>query len=388
MRPVVVAGVYSSTDAYPNVKYKIELLRELAGSNFQDTGYSVRSRLAYGSKIGFFVSGAKYALELAVKSLLAAVRIMRIDRSAIVYIPYPSIVVLGLLSFLPIGKKKIFISDMFISVYDTVVVDRNIVIKSSLVARALLWLERRVVEVCQYNLVDTPENAKYYAELLEVNENKFTYIPLSINESTYLTTPKNKVRKPTESVRVLYVGTLVPLHNIKALCDAIELVQPSCKVEFVFVGSGQQSGILEAFFERKKWAENIICHWEKQWKETEEILQEIEIADLCIGILGMSGKAQRVWPYKNYIYMACGKPIVTSESSVSQRLASGEQSDAFVAVDSSDARVLADTLMRLIENPYIRSSLGVNARALYTSELSHNAAKKSLLNLINDKLGV
>lgn len=381
---LLVAGVFERSDAYPNVKYKVDIIREIAGESYREIHLPVRSKLNYSSKITTIYSLFKYVFELTSKSLVAVIKIARFDESYIIYIPYPSTFVLFLYSLIPLKPRRILVSDLFISVYDTVVEDRRLISKKSILARLLKWGERVAINQCVINLVDTPENADYYASLFAVERNRFSYVPLAINESVFYQSEVGRECDQTDRVKVIFVGTLVPLHNVGALCDAIERISPRKSVEFTFVGVGQESCVLERFFSAHNWADNIVCHWIKEWQSSNELFRLIAKSDLCIGILGSDGKSQRVWPYKNYLYMACGKPIFTGNSPVARRLQLTSGYSSFVTVDSVDSDGMARELGEIIDNTERRTELARNASMFYESEFSHQTIKAILKKLIVD----
>jgi glycosyltransferase involved in cell wall biosynthesis len=107
---------------------------------------------------------------------------------------------------------------------------------------------------------------------------------------------------------VFYVGTLVPLHGIQVVTEAIRLLDAESGIEFHLVGDGQDAAALH-----KLLAEDTqrMVTWERSWLPMEEIAHRMAQADICLGVFGGPGKAARVLPFKVYHALAAGIPVLT-----------------------------------------------------------------------------
>ena len=54
--------------------------------------------------------------------------------------------------------------------------------------------------------------------------------------------------------------------------------------------------------------------WERGWQSAEALAAAIRAADICLGIFGAGDKAQRVWPLKNYSYIAVGRDLISDDT--------------------------------------------------------------------------
>jgi len=382
MKPlkVLIAGTFNESEAYPNVKHRIRLIEQSGLYDVTRYHKHLNTRINYRSRLHHTLWLAKLAIDTAIKSISIVVFIARTRNVDVVYLPYPATLLLWTISLLPARYRSArLVVDLFISLYDTIIIDRQLFDKSGIVAYLLFNFEKRALNAASILVTDTPENADYYASLFSIERSVLTDIPLSI-DNTLFTSHKetacttkyqiadmslpmssntsadrasvdiNKAKAPP--FRILYVGTLVPLHNIDLLCNLVCELDTAHPVEFTFVGNGQDAPVLKKLFDNQSnWASNVTCKWDDQWQDASRIKDYIHKTDLCIGLLGFHGKSQRVWPIKNYLYMACGKPLITARTPVSERLSQCGDDTAFITVNPENPKELYLAINKALNNP-------------------------------------
>jgi glycosyltransferase involved in cell wall biosynthesis len=82
-----------------------------------------------------------------------------------------------------------------------------------------------------------------------------------------------------------------------------------------------------------------------------------------LGIFGTTSKAGRVIPNKAFQAIACGRPLITSDTPAARELLT-DGSDALL-VPPGDAQGLAAAVRRLAADPALAERLGGAARATY-----------------------
>ena len=306
---ICVAGVYLKSDKYPNVKYKILALKRL-GLDFLEIhcpGLSSDGGWGRGSLL-------LKTLTLMLASIRAVFAIIvKRNKFSAFYIPYPGITVCLLLSLIPKRlRPKYIVLDLFISMYDTVVLDRKIFSQNSMVSKLVYNIELKSLSVVDKIVVDTRQNLEFYSSMFKFPEARFSISSLSIGWDTLVAnTPEvDEGANVGEFLEVLFVGTMVPLHGIEQILSAAEILKEQ-KVRFTIVGDGQQSYLVEDYI-RRGFADNVV--WVKEWKSQIEVANLIENSDVCLGIFSSASKAQRVCPLKLYHYLRSGKAIITGET--------------------------------------------------------------------------
>jgi len=285
-------------------------------------------------------------------------------RYAAVYVPYPAPLVVFLLSLLPPGRRpKRILLDGFVSIYDTVVNDRKLWRVRAWRSRLLRALERRAFSTADLVLVDTPQNADFYAELFRLPRRKFEPLALATNESDYACQP---YRATKGRCRVLFIGTLVPLHGVTTIAGAARLLSGRPGIHFRFLGDGVDAAELRAGLFGVR---NAV--WQPRWHSAEELAQEIGEADICLGVFGVTDKTQRVCPYKLYAYASVGRSIITGDTEWLRSIEPADGSMPFRAVPVGDSQALADAILELADAPAERVRLARAAHDFYTAHLAN-----------------
>lgn len=366
---LLVLGVHLKSEGYPNTLHR---LRDLQASGlFQMSeinvpmwdestqnrhGHSRLTRNVWRAIIAHIIVTARY---------LAA----RCPEQ--VYVPYPAVFVLFLLSWLPAWcRPRYIVADVFISLYDTIVLDRHLIKKEGLPARILKWVEGRAYACADKLVADTQQNARYLCSLFKLPDTKLVAVPLSTDETHFKYTPY----QPTSGIcRVLFVGTMVPLHGIATILEAASLLSERTDIHFKLIGDGQNAPLVEARLR----SHTPNCEWVRSWQSSQRIAEEISSADICLGIFGAGDKAQRVCPFKIYAYASMGRAIITGET-LWLREAAQLPYEALANVPVNDAVALAARIIQLAEAPALRSKLAANSRQFYEHHLSNQAALKQL----------
>lgn len=366
---LAVVGVYSDYEGYPNICYRLAALRKLScihmvevrssiGATFEKTKKNIvlsMFRFAYGHVSLFF-------------KLAVARSRCKVD---VIYIPYPSLFVVFLCKCIFPATPTVI--DFFISVYDTAVVDRKLISARSFLARILLRVEGWSVAVASKAIVDTNENAGYYSSLFGLPVDKFVVSPLFTNEDTVIDSFPRKVTCD-DRLKVLFVGSMVPLHGIDTILSAAKILSERLDIEFVLVGDGQDGYKVDEFISS---GAGINIRWYRDWIAESEVASMIVQSDICLGVFSSELKAQRVCPFKMYLYGYIGKPIITGRTTWATSNPSG-----FLLTDCDSGKNLADTIEWLAINRDQLSFWGVEAKRFYSENLTNTIAMSKMLDCV------
>lgn len=364
---LTVIGVHSATDAYPNTKYTIAGLRERF--EVEEINVPMLAGVGGGDRlIRWPLSGIFRALWAHACVLVRAVPRLRSER---VYVPYPGVLLMLAWSMLPVMlRPRHIVMDAFISWYDTIVNDRGYLAREGVLACMLRWAERRAFRAADVVVVDTAQNADYYAELLSLPPALFVSIPLATNEVDFSPAP---LRRSDGTCRVLFVGTLIPLHGIEVIIEAARMLVHRRDIRFVLVGDGQERSKIASAVDQ---LENV--DWQKEWKDADALAEMIREADICLGIFGTTAKAQRVCPYKIYAYASVGRPVITARTCWLESASKSFGSHPFECVPAGDSQALASAILLLAADESGRKRLADTARRFYVEILSNARALEKL----------
>ncbi|WP_460275647.1 glycosyltransferase [Celeribacter sp. ULVN23_4] len=305
-------------------------------------------------------------LRIALRALMAYPvliwRYLRAPHHDIVIVPYlGQIDVLILCPFAQL-KRRAVVWDMFISLYDTVVQDRQMTRPKSLIARALKALEWLGCRAADRVLMDTPAHARRIAGLFHVAYDRVDAVPVGAEPEAFANVPPRQAHGGP--VRILFYGQLIPLHGVQTILEAA-LSERGRDYDWHLIGSGQHSDLV-----RTTLAQSAATHitWEA-WRTYEDLRTAIAEADICLGIFGNSDKAASVIPNKVYQALIAGRPVVTRRSPAMEEAFAPHPGLELVAPSDPDA--LLDGIERIIANGF-QTVPAENLNAASPSEIARS----------------
>lgn len=365
---VLVGGVHLGGDGYPNARNTLELLRQEPGVEVIECGRWLHPehRLWRVAQAGV-ITRIKWSFELLVGNLVSLWRVCRIaHRDDWVYVPHPGLFFLWFASWMPRSRRPRCILDAYISVWDALHSDRD----DRPGGRVLLRrIEARAWRAAERVIVDTIANRDYFIDAFRLDPARVNAWPLAIDEPVPIITPRSP-----GVVRILYVGTFVPLHGVEHLAKLAEAASSLPEVELLIVGDGQQAFL----FERVAALTNARVRWIREWQSIEQVNAWIAQADICLGVFGGSGKASRVLPFKLYHYLAHGRPVI-SQAALS--VPEGVPMPPIYAIEPTEPHALVDAVRKLVADTGSRRLLAEQSSDFYRLHLSNDAVRRRWLNL-------
>lgn len=368
---LIVAGLRASGSGYPNADQTLKRLSQDGSVVVRDLGkplspdlhlWTLRTLPAHRKLLALIKLGSGNLLSLV--RVVGAAR----GRKTPVYVPYPSLFFMWLASWVPASMRPHCIVDAYISIWDTMFRDRSRTNGNSLASRWVKRIEARALRAAALVLVDTQANRTCLIDDFGLDPDRVRSLPLAIDEDAFLAVPPRPKREAGEVVRVVFVGTLIPLHGVAVILAAMRSVLDDPvhrdRFHFRFIGDGQLGGLLEDFV-----AHHDPRHvsWVREWRPLQAIASEIEDADICLGVFGGEGKAARVLPFKLYMYLAAGRAVI---SQAAMSLPGSAPMPPVVLVESADEAALADALTALAMDADRRQRLAEDGRAYYRNWLS------------------
>jgi glycosyltransferase involved in cell wall biosynthesis len=367
---LIVVGVHLKSEGYPNTLF---CLQDIENSGLFDvTEINVPMWNAVPQNQHSLARLLRSIFHAAFAHFVVILRYLAVKRPERAYIPYPAVFVLFLFSWLPVWlRPKHTVADVFISLYDTIVLDRQLIKKNGLLANILKWVEKRAYLYADRLVVDTPQNARFLSNLFNLPESKLISVPLSIDEHHF----KHEPYQPDASnCRVLFVGTLVPLHGITTILEAIHLLSKRQDIQFKLIGDGQDAGLVEAWLKTHP----ALFDWERVWQSSDEVAKEIAQADICLGVFGGGDKTQRVCPLKIYAYASMGRAIISGETRWLKETSNQLGYEAIASVPVNDAAALASKIAFLADEAALREKLAHNSRKFYQEQLGNQRALQKI----------
>jgi glycosyltransferase involved in cell wall biosynthesis len=389
---VLYFGTYSLGEGYPRNSVIIQGLRE--------NGVEViecHEDLWRGSKDKIKRAGTILGL-LVILPRLLRIYISLIYKFAkspdydLIVVGYTGQIDIFLVRILNLFKRKPVVLDAFISIYDTIVMDRSIVRPGSIRATLLWWLDRTACRVADLILLDTSEHINYFVKEFGLPREKFCRVFVGGDEVAHSAGIRNKElrirRQKTKGKRqedgtfnVLYFGTYIPLHGVEYIIKAAKHLEDEEDICFTLVGTGQ---LLE---ETKRLASDLSCkniEFIDRWIPSKDLAICISKSDICLGIFGTTGKASQVIPCKVYDCMAFGKAIITADTpAIKELLQDGKTA---ILVDAGNPKVIAESILKLKSDKHLRLDIGKRALEEYKERCLPKTIGRDLIVNINSAL--
>jgi len=244
--------------------------------------------------------------------------------------------------------RKPVIFNAMVSLYDTLVEDRQRFTAESLPARALRALDRAALRAADSVVADTEANAAFLAEYAGITKPAVCYV--GAEERLF----QPAWRRP-ERFCALFVGKLIPLHGVRVILEAAERLP---HIPFRIVGSGQLDELLR---DPPSNVEHV------GWLDYNDLPSEYARAGCALGVFGTSAKARRVIPNKAFQALAVGTPLVTAATEgVSELLEDGRNA----LLTSPSGESLACAIQTLHDDGDLAERIGRAGRETFEREAS------------------
>lgn len=256
-----------------------------------------------------------------------------------VLIPYPGLMdVLLMFPFTRLRRARLA-WDIFISMYDTLVRDRKKWRQGEIRARGLFALERMALRVADCPFADTQAHARYLEGLFDLEQGEIKRVWVGVEEHVF---PTLGSRSTGEICQVLFYGQYIPLHGIDIIVKAAAILeQRQRNIQWTLIGTGQERPRIDALIVEL----GVQSIKRIDWVPYPQLSDTMATADICLGVFGISEKAQNVIPNKVFQILASGRPLITSATpGVTELLA---ESQSIQLVPPGDPLALAQAVESL-----------------------------------------
>ena len=326
-------------------------LAEKAGLSLQMRPYQLWGKDKVQAARRGLAATALKMLSTYVRMSLHALRvgITPSQRPAAFLVPHPSqidgvvIGIIGRIVRIPV------VIDYFVSLHETVILDRQLASTKSMKASILKVIDRWSARLSSTVLTDTPEDAAEFSSITRTPLHKWRIIRVGADPKIYYRHPE--IAQVPHSI--LFYGTYIPLQGIEHIVRA-SLLLPS-HFQVTLLGDGQLRQQIENLIEEC----NAPIHLVDAVTEN-ELVRHISAAEVCLGVFGHGEKTQRVIPNKVYQCLAVGRAVITGASPAIKILG-----DAVVTVPVANPEALASAIITLIENDEQRKNLEVKGYQLF-----------------------
>lgn len=181
---------------------------------------------------------------------------------------------------------------------------------------------------------------------------------------------------------VSYIGTLGMAHGLETVIAAAERLQAyHPEIVCMLVGEGAERERIAALAQSRA-LRNILFIGQQP---REKVPQYIAAADACLVVLKKTEVFETVIPTKMLEFMSCARPVILGVAGEARKIV--EDAECGICFEPGNADALAESILRLKEDPSYRQALGRNGRAYILKRLSRERTAAEYLDLLEQLCG-
>lgn len=267
------------------------------------------------------------------------------------------------------------IFDPMISAYDKQVFERRKFAEKSRKATDLLEKERTLFSKADRIIADTAGHADFFTQTFNLDPKSVHVIAVGAEESLFAPAPLSK-KSPEEPLEVLFYGSFIGLQAPEIIVEAAKLCD-DVPVRWTLLGDGPLKATCEVAA-----AGHPAINFE-DYLPYEKLPARIHEAAILLGVFGTTDKAARVIPNKVYQALACGRTVITRESTAYP----APKNKGLIEIPPGDPKTLADHVRLLTLAQYELVASGAAARAYYEQHFSQRTIHNQLASVLDEVLG-
>jgi len=248
-----------------------------------------------------------------------------------------------------------------VTVTETLVDDRGVFAATSLRGRLARALDTMSLAAATRVVIDAEAHRRYLIDTFGLHPERVVTWYLGADHTAFKPTP---FPERAGTVRVVFYGTFLPLHGAHTILGAAARLRDHPGIEWLLVGDGPERPACLA----QAGAAGAARMDFRDWVAYDALGEMIAEADICLGIFGVTPKAQMVIPNKVFQAAMVGRPVITADTpAIREIFTHGET--AWLC-PPGDPEALADAVATLAADPVLRRRLGRQAAALMAARFS------------------
>ena len=254
----------------------------------------------------------------------------------VMVVGYPGFQAMILARFI---TSKPIVFDAFLSLYDSMVLDRAQVHPSSLRALYFWYLDKISMTLAEVVLLDTNEHIKFVSREFNIGDDKFRRIFVGADTAVFYP----RTMSANNVFLVSFYGHFIPLQGVEYIVRAAKLLEGNSDIVYEIIGDGQ---------EKKK----ILDLAEELQVKNIRFIGNVPLAmlatkmaesDVCLGIFGNTDKAKRVIPNKVFECIAMSRPVVTADTKAIREMFTD---DEIFFAETANPQSISDAILKVKSN--------------------------------------
>lgn len=267
-----------------------------------------------------------------------------------------------------------------LSIYDTLVIDKQYIKQSSVKGKLVLLLERLIVSLPDAIFLDASEHFEFFNSVLHCPRRKYRQVFFGADDRLFFPLPK---RIQDGTFNVLFYGKFQPLQGVPYIVRAAKLLENDNAIRFRIIGNGPDTPLVKKLVSELE-PRNVEFI---EWVEFGELQRYIAEADVCLGIFGTTDKVRRCIANKVIQALAMAKPTITGDCTATRELlANGEHA---ILCEPGSPEAIARSILLLKNDAELRERLAKAGHSLFLSKCSPQAvgyrARQHLEDLVYER---
>lgn len=267
------------------------------------------------------------------------------------------------------GKKIIF--DAFVSMYDSVVFDRQEFSPQSWQAKKYWIIDWLACKLADVVVLDANAHSQYFIDTFKIKPDKFKRILVGVDDEVVKPIEQ---KKHTKNFLVHFHGTYIPAQGIAYIMDAAEILKDQ-DIEFNMVGKSHD---YHKEVERAK-QQNLKINF-FDFMPYEKLVEKIAQADICLGMFGDTDKAQRAGAFKVVEAMAMKKAVITADTPAMREFLQDGKDCLFCQI--ADGKDLANKILKLKNDSELRQKIAEQGYQTYIQAMTPKILGQELKQII------
>lgn len=264
------------------------------------------------------------------------------------------------------GKKIIF--DAFVSLYDSMILDRKIHSPKSIKALKYWLIDWLACSLADAILLDTFEHIKYFVQTFKIKKEKFYRFPVGCDDT--IVQLQQKSQRLNEFI-VHFHGTYIPVQGIPHIVEAVKILE---REDIIFNIIGRLSTYNEALDLAKRLQVKNINFID--YLPYDQLIKRISDADVCLGMFGNRGKTKRTGAFKIVEAMAMKKAVITADTPAMREFFADRVHILYCKI--ADSKDLAEKILELKNNPKLREKIAEGGYKIFLERFTPKALGKEL----------
>ncbi len=280
----------------------------------------------------------------------------------------------ALVIFLRLFSRKKIVFNAFLSVYERIIVSRELADRFSIKAIHCWLLDFLAVHFADLTRLESNSQADYFKKLFKVSERKLYRSWVGVDEDNFFYVPE--ISK-FEIFTVLFRGQLMPEAGGEYVVKAAKILEDK-NIKFIMIGGGVFMDKIQKLLNELK--PTNLDHF-TDYIPHDKLREMMQGCHLSLGQLSDHDRLTRTTPLKMFESLAMKLPYLTAPNKAILELLT--QDETCLVCNPADSSSLAEKILWIKNNYSFAEKIAENGHRLYQDKLMLKMLAKELIDKVN-----